>query len=94
MDGDRVDGRLDAEDAGTPARRPDEVEQGADRRRLARAIGPEEAEDLALVDLEIDVDDPALRAVVLGEPLGLDDGGHGAPPWECGPTGRGTSQAP
>ena len=61
MDGDRIDGRLDPEDAGTPARRANEVEQGADGRRLARAVGAEEAEDLARVDLEVDVDDPAMR---------------------------------
>ncbi len=46
------------------------VQQGhqePDRRRLARAVGAKEAEDLALLDLERDVDDAALAAVALGE---------------------------
>ena len=77
VDGDRVGGRLDAEDARRAAGRPDEVEQGPDRRRLAGAVGPEEAEDLALARLQVDVDDAAVLAVGLGELLGLDDGGHG-----------------
>ena len=51
MDGDRVLGRVDPEDRRPPARRADVVEQGADRRRLAGAVGAEEAERLALVDL-------------------------------------------
>src|SRR3990172_13392294 len=44
---------------------------------LARPVGAEEAEDLALLDLEVDVHDAAMRAVELGELLGPDDGGHG-----------------
>ena len=52
------------------------VEQGADRRRLAGAVGAEEAEGLALVDVEVDVDDAAVDAVGLGELFGLDDRGH------------------
>ena len=61
VDRDRVDGRLDAEDRAPAARRPDVVEQRPDRRRLAGAVGAEEAERLALVDLEVDVDDAAVR---------------------------------
>ena len=80
MDGHRIDGRLHAEDAGTPAGGPDEVEQGPDRGRLARPVGPEEPEHLALLDLEVDIDDAATGAVALGQPLGLDDRAHGAPP--------------
>ena len=48
MDRDRVDGRLDAEHRRPPARRPEVVEQRPDRRRLAGAVGAEEAEGLAL----------------------------------------------
>src|SRR5262249_30183333 len=70
MDRDRVDGRLDAEDARRSAGRPD-------RRRLAGTVGTEEAEGLALVDPQVDLDDPAVLAVALGELVGLDDPGHG-----------------
>ena len=76
MDRDRVDGRLDAEDRRPAARRPDVVEERPDRRRLAGAVRAEEAEGLAFVDLEVDVDDAAMRAVGLGQLLGLDDRGH------------------
>ena len=69
VDRDRVDGRVDAEDARPPGRRPDVVEQGPDRRRLAGAVGAEEAERLALLDLEVDVDDAAVLAVRLGQLL-------------------------
>ncbi len=79
VDRDRVGGRLDAEDLGPPGGRPDEVEQDTHRRRLAGAVGPEEAEDLALGDLEVELDDAAMLAVGLGQALGLDDSGHGTP---------------
>ena len=48
VDRDRVDGRLDAEDLGPPGGRADEVEQDPHRRRLARSVRAQEAEDLAL----------------------------------------------
>ncbi len=76
VDPDRVDARFDAEDKGSAARRADQVEDRADRGRLARAVRPEEAEHLALADLEVDIGDTEVAAVVLGELLGLDDGGH------------------
>ena len=68
VDRDGIDGRVDAEDARSAGRRPDVVEQRPDRRRLAGAVGAEEAERLALLDDEVDVDDPAMAAVRLGEP--------------------------
>ena len=77
MDRDRIGGRLDAEHLGAAGGRTDEVEQDAHRRRLARAVGPEEAEDLALGDLEVELDDASVLAVGLGQAFGLDDGGHG-----------------
>ena len=46
--------------------------QDPHRRRLAGAVGPEEAEDLALVDAEADVVDGGEAAVLLGEVLNLD----------------------
>jgi len=63
MDRDGVDGRVDAEDVGLAGGRPDEVQQRPDRRRLARAVRPEEPEDLARLDLEVDLDDPPGRAI-------------------------------
>ena len=77
VDGDRVGVRLDAEDHRPAAGRPDQVEQGPDRGRLAGAVRPEEPEHLALLDAQVDVDDPAVGAVGLGELFGLDDRGHG-----------------
>ena len=48
---------------------------------LPAPFGPEEAEHLALGDLEVDVDDAAVLAVRLGEAFGADDR------WSCGPFG-------
>ena len=73
MDRDRVGRCLDAEHLRDAGGRPDEVEQDPDRRGLAGAVRAEEAEDLALVDDEVDVDDAPVLAVRLGELLGLDD---------------------
>jgi len=63
----------EAEQERPPARRADEVEEDADRRRLARAVGPEESEHLALADLEIQLVDAAGLPVALGQSLGSDD---------------------
>src|SRR5439155_13937464 len=102
MDRDRICRRVDAEDGRPPARRPEVVEQCPDRRRLAGAVWSEEAEGLALVDLEVDVDDPAMLAIGLGELLGLDDRGHDGSFLRClsaarsrrnSPTSRGTSRS-
>ncbi len=76
MDRHRIDRGLDPEDFGPAAGRADEVEQDAHGRRLARAVGPEEAEDLALGDLEIEFGDAAMLAVRLGQLLRADDLGH------------------
>src|ERR1700730_9919314 len=53
--------------------------QQSDRRRLAGTVRAQEAEHLALLDLERDVRDAALAAVVLGEFLRLDDCCHESP---------------
>jgi hypothetical protein len=80
MDRHRVGGRLDVEDVGLAGRGPDEVEQRPDRGGLPGAVGAEEPEHLAGVDLEVDVDDPAVLAVGLGEAFGADDAcGHAGP---------------
>ena len=63
---------VEAEQAGRAAGRVQQVQQGPDRRRLARPVGPEEPEDLARGHGHRDVLDPALRAVALGQTLGLD----------------------
>ncbi len=84
-----------AQDAGRALRRTNEVQEQADGGRLSRAVGPEVAEDLALPDLEVDVDDAALAAVGLGQSLGPDGRGvrggtrHGATIlWAPGPARR------
>src|SRR5258706_12105652 len=76
MDGDGISRRLDPEDGGPAAGRPEVVEQDPDRRRLAGAVRAKEAERLALGDLEVDIDDAAGRAVGLGELVGPEGRGH------------------
>src|ERR1019366_1806851 len=84
MDRDRIDGAVDAEHEGLAARRPDQVDDRPDRSGLAGAVRAEEAEHLALLDAEVDLDDPAVRAVRLGQLLGLDDRGHwSSSGWGC-----------
>jgi hypothetical protein len=78
MDRDRVLRGLDLEHEGAAGCRADQVEQGPDRRGLAGAVGPEEAEDLALGDVEVDIDDAAVHPVRLGELLRADDRRHSA----------------
>src|SRR5262249_5604786 len=63
-----------AEQLDAAARRPDEVEQQPDRRRLPRAVGAEEAEHLACADREVEVGHPAVAAVELRQALDADDG--------------------
>jgi hypothetical protein len=55
----------------------DESHQEADGRRLSRAIWTQVAQDLALIDLEVEIAEPALASVVLAETAGLDRGRHG-----------------
>ena len=47
-------GTSSAEDLGPPGRRPEEPEDQPDRRRLARAVRPQVAEDLTAADLEVE----------------------------------------
>ena len=58
-----VAARVSAEDLDATLRRTDQVEDQPDRRRLAGAVGAEEAEHLAGADLEVEIDDAALAAV-------------------------------
>src|SRR5262249_14218544 len=71
-----VASRVEAEQPRPPARPAEEVEQETDRRPLAGAVRPQESEDFALLDRQVDLDDPPMGAVGLGELLGLDDGCH------------------
>jgi hypothetical protein len=84
------------------ARRPNEIEQQADRRRLARAVRPQEPEDLARLNDQIHVQDSTrVMAVPLGQLVSLDCGRHRATSeavgWEASvlalgfPVGRSTS---
>src|SRR6478735_9038227 len=76
MDRDRILVRVDAEDPCLPGRRSDVVEQGPDGRRLAGPVRAEEAERLALLDRQVELDDPAMGAVRLRQPFRLDDVCH------------------
>src|SRR4051812_30865116 len=66
MDRDRVYRRLDTEHLRSAGRRPDEIEQDPHRGRLAGTIRPEEPEDLAFGDLEIEIDDAPVLPICLG----------------------------
>ena len=52
---------------------PEQPADHADRRRLAGAVRPEEADDLAFATLEVDVVDDRLVAEALGQPVHVDD---------------------
>ena len=58
---------VEAEQARAAARWMQQVEQRSDRRRLARAVRAEKAEDLARQDRQGDVLDAARAAVALGQ---------------------------
>ena len=74
-----------AEHLGPAAGRGDQAEEDLEQRRLARAVGPDEA-GRALTDLEGQGVEGEHRTVVLGEVLDAHDGLHG--PHRNGPTGR------
>src|SRR5262249_46637886 len=63
------------EDLGESAGRPHDAGQDLEDRALPRAVGADEAEDLALLDLEADAADRLQRAVALPE-VDDPDGGH------------------
>ena len=69
---ERIAQRIKAGDLGASLGRLSEAEQHQDRCRLARAVGAENADDLAGADFEIDVVDRDIRAVALGQLLGPD----------------------
>ena len=53
--------------------------QHLERGGLARAVEPEEADDLATLDVEGEVANRRVLAVVLGQPLDLNHGGQPIP---------------
>ena len=69
---ERVPGRIEADDAGPARRRLGQAEEHQDGRRLAGAVLAEQPEDLAGVDLEVEVVDGDEVAVALGQPAGRD----------------------
>ncbi len=69
-----VDHRVAPEEPRAAAARADQPEQHAQRRRLARAVGPEVAVDVARLDGQVDVVDRRDLAVGLDEAARLDDG--------------------
>ena len=71
---ERVAQRVETGHFGAPLGRLGQPEEHQDRRRLARPVGPEDADDLAGPDIQIDVVDSDRRAVAFGQPLGPDDG--------------------
>jgi hypothetical protein len=55
--------------------RCDQVQQEPHRGRLAGAVRPQETEDLATLDLEVEIEEPAPFPVVLGQAAGAYRGG-------------------
>ena len=68
------------EDPGAAALGPDQAQEHPDRGGLAGAVRAQEAEDLALVDVGLQVDDAAALAIPPGQAAQLDRLGHAAPP--------------
>ena len=54
-----------------PAGWADQVQEKADRRCLARTVGPEEAEHLAALDLKVKRLDPSTLTIELGQAVNL-----------------------
>ena len=66
-----------AEEPGLARGRPDQTDEHAQRRRLARAVRAEQPADLARLDLEVEVRDRLDAAVALGQAANGDHGGVG-----------------
>ncbi len=72
---DAVGLHVDAGDPGRAVRRRHEPGQQPHRRRLARAVGPEEGHDLSLGNRERHVPNGQKRPKLLAEPIGFDHDG-------------------
>src|SRR6266550_3165461 len=66
FDGNRLSLAVEAKDLSAAAGWKDHAHQQPDRRGLAGAVWPEEAENLAGANLHVEVEEPALHAVILG----------------------------
>ena len=75
-----VPGDGEAGDLGLAARRPQQRGEDAQRGRLAGAVGPDQAEDLAGLDGQVDAGDGQRAVVALDEALGANDRGHSTVP--------------
>ena len=73
LDRERLAGRVEADDADDAPGRLGEPEQHQHGRRLAGAVGPEQPEDLAGADRQVERVDRGEVAVLLGQPPGDDD---------------------
>ena len=73
LDLERLAHRIEAQHLDRAAADLGQAQHHQDGRRLAGAVGPEQAEDLAAADVEVDGVDGALRAVELQQAAGLDD---------------------
>ena len=69
---DALRGRVPTEDVGPAARGVQEVEQGADGRRLTGPVGAQEPEELPRVHIQVEVDDPPVAPVRLRQPFSVD----------------------
>ena len=65
-----------ARDLGLAGSRPDEPDRDLDERRLARAVRAEQADELALADLQIDPRECLGRPVALRKPADCEGGRH------------------
>ncbi len=70
---------------------PDEGGDGADEGGLARAVGPEQGDELAGLDGQVEAVEGLDGAEALGQAAGVDGGGHGGPPGVGAGVGRGVS---
>src|SRR5699024_10111742 len=87
VQGHEVDDGVLAEDLDAATVGAQQAEDDAQRRRLAGAVGAEEAVDLPAGDLEVEAVEGAGAPVGLGELGGADDSGHrGLPVGSAAPT--------
>ena len=65
---------------GQPGRRLEQRREDSERRRLAGAVRPDEPEDLALGDVEVEASDRDGAGVALDQAAGPDDPAHSTLP--------------
>ena len=80
-DGDRLFDHVVAGDPHDAGVGPDEGGDGADEGGLARAVGPEQGDELAGLDGEVEAVEGLDGAEALGQAARVDGGRHGGPPW-------------